>query len=138
MRISDWSSDVCSSDLAVHEIGYRARLQYVFALLRQEAVRRGHHGRVDGHGFRIAPSIASGIAHDTDRARHALRRQDRREHHSVAVRTRQCQGFLPYCAAATRWRAFAGTRELHLRIAACRAPVRPGLTTPQPPRDTST
>src|SRR3546814_19931053 len=80
MRISDWSSDVCSSDLlgdvalaifqaaearldqsvhrrlvppvhrddrqphlAVHEIGYRARLQYVFALLRQEAVRRGHH-----------------------------------------------------------------------------------------------
>src|SRR3546814_11982535 len=128
LRISDWSSDVCSSDhlgdvalalfqaaearldqsvhrrlvppvhrddrqphLAVHEIGYRARLQYVFALLRQEAVRRGHHGRVDGHGFRIAPSIESGIPTDTDCARLALRRQARMETDALALRQRQCQ-----------------------------------------------
>src|SRR3546814_1749075 len=58
MRISDWSSDVCSSDLdlllvleEVEELG--------LGLLR----RLGHLGQVIGAGDRVHPDVAAGHRH---------------------------------------------------------------------------
>src|SRR3546814_2125260 len=53
MRISDWSSDVCSSDLAVEHRGGDARL--VFQMLGHRAAlvapARQHHRRPEGDEF---------------------------------------------------------------------------------------
>src|SRR3546814_16897518 len=50
MRISDWSSDVCSSDLMLHRVGEGELALGIVALCPAPACR--HHGRqvVDGPG----------------------------------------------------------------------------------------
>src|SRR3546814_16400813 len=63
MRISDWSSDVCSSDLAPHETEFRMRLaRLALALLSMVPL---HVFAVDIDG-RIEPGEWQGAHHVTD------------------------------------------------------------------------
>src|SRR3546814_7346110 len=81
MRISDWSSDVCSSDLSVEAVGYAAHLRRVLVDVGVEQVQRdapdlglpdaSHERRArqvdldadaiagrDGHGVRVEIGVA--------------------------------------------------------------------------------
>src|SRR3546814_11550215 len=71
MRISDWSSDVCSSDLAIDQGAVqaidRAIIEMIIQIQRdqndQERPRllpvRDRHGKHSGHGFRICHQISA-------------------------------------------------------------------------------
>src|SRR3546814_12671278 len=54
MRIIDWSSDVCSSDLLTAFCGFRPQIARLLALARKSAIsRRGErHSRPDGRDMR--------------------------------------------------------------------------------------
>src|SRR3546814_18455421 len=74
MRISDWSSDVCSSDLAVAQMVQRGELAG-----KQERLLIG---RVRGGNEADMPGVLSQRGQEGDRLEHrrARRRDDRLEH----------------------------------------------------------
>src|SRR3546814_17769961 len=76
MRISDWSSDVCSSDLAAHAV----------ELLHAGRARARRHLR--DAGLQRAAHRATGVAHrDRGPGPGALERRPRRTEHAAAART---------------------------------------------------
>src|SRR3546814_12613314 len=62
MRISDWSSDVCSSDLALGRLGRQRRLEAELADLLVQVVGVVAHHRAE-HRAAAAPLRGAGRAH---------------------------------------------------------------------------
>src|SRR3546814_5992024 len=63
MRISDWSSDVCSSDLDVADLLDDERGQSERWLVEEQDLRLGHQRPPDGHHLLLAArEVAGGVA----------------------------------------------------------------------------
>src|SRR3546814_9321838 len=89
MRISDWSSDVCSSDLAALHRGEPDRLDAVPA--RREPDLRRHRHPQHGRAGRADPDSAGEHAFAAARRRrdpgHRLPGQDRSEEHTSELQS---------------------------------------------------
>src|SRR3546814_2259130 len=55
MRISDWSSDVCSSDLHGHETGLCLALAFPDRVSKRRSADGADWASVGGRGFRLDP-----------------------------------------------------------------------------------
>src|SRR3546814_12991369 len=87
MRISDWSSDVCSSDLCTADARRLTRLVELMAVGRKQSVelafvRRQHarprHRSEQGLWIRAEYTDGIGIEHDGSAAGQGLRSEERR------------------------------------------------------------
>src|SRR3546814_15166921 len=58
MRISDWSSDVCSSDLVAADELRRQRVEFAAQLFERDRVARGVDDRLDRIGLIVAETQA--------------------------------------------------------------------------------
>src|SRR3546814_2488209 len=86
MRISDWSSDVCSSDLGVgQDAGGEVALLVEHGVVGQQAlVVAAHHLAVDAHGGGVA-QVAVGVDEAHHRGAPAGARRDVVQHLTVGA-----------------------------------------------------